>query len=169
MVVETVRKELKLWLALVVAVTSVATLHAVPARSATSLLPSIPSPSTWLRAQTHLDCKRSGVLEHMRGGVNAPDEDEEAFKVLMKMSGCSSTLRLRSGERGRGLFTASEVPEGEILLTVPLDACLVEPRVITEEEQERLLGRNLSEGNDLEDLPRRYNSRHLKVYIKICT
>ena len=112
-------------------------------------------PSLALRAQgSSVHRPRAGV-EHLRGGDSSTPEDaEEAFRSLMDMSGCSSTLRLRSGERGRGLFTASEVGAGEVLLTVPLKACLVEPRVINEEQQERLLGRKLAEGNCHEGLPR---------------
>jgi len=85
------------------------------------------------------------MMGRLRGGGGL-DEDEETFKNLMAMSGCSSNLRLRDGERGRGLFAGTDVEKGDTLLTVPLDACLVEPRVISEEEQERLLGRKLSEG-----------------------
>jgi len=50
------------------------------------------------------------------GGVDA----EDAFKALMALSGSSSTLRLRDGQRGRGLFTDRAVEEGEELLRVPL-------------------------------------------------
>jgi hypothetical protein len=38
----------------------------------------------------------------------------------MALSGTSSTLRLRDGQRGRGLFTDRAVEEGEELLRVPL-------------------------------------------------
>lgn len=86
------------------------------------------------------------MIARLRGGGGGLDEDEETFKTLMAMSGCSSNLRLRDGERGRGLFAGTDVATGDTLLTVPLDACLVEPRVISEEEQEQLLGRKLSEG-----------------------
>ena len=85
-------------------------------------------------------------LVHLRGGGATSVEVEEDFKNLMAMSGCKSILRLREGQRGRGLFTAGAVAEGDELLTVPLSACLVEPREISDEEAEQLLGRPLSQG-----------------------
>ena len=85
-------------------------------------------------------------LPRLRGGQEESDED--AFSSLMAMSGCSSILRLRSGERGRGLFAAGDVKEGGVLLTVPLTACLVEPREVSEETAQALLGRPLSQAVD---------------------
>ena len=76
------------------------------------------------------------------------EDAEETFRSLMALSGCSSILRLREGERGRGLFTDGAVNEGETLLTVPLSACLVEHRGIPDEEAEKLLGRPLSQVSD---------------------
>jgi len=85
------------------------------------------------------------LLMCLRGGGGAV-EAEESFRSLMAISGCSSVLRLREGQRGRGLFTAGAIAEGDELLTVPLSACLVEHRAISDAEAERQLGRRLSEG-----------------------
>lgn len=56
-------------------------------------------------------------VSRLRGGGG---DAEDAFKALMALSGSSSTLRLRDGQRGRGLFTDRAVEEGEELLRVPL-------------------------------------------------
>ena len=74
------------------------------------------------------------------------EEADVLFKSLLALSGSKSSLRLREGQRGRGLFAASAVAQGEEVLSVPLSACLIEPRHISDEEAEKLLGRPLSQG-----------------------
>jgi hypothetical protein len=78
--------------------------------------------------------------------MGVAEEAEVLFKNLLALSGSKSSLRLREGQRGRGLFAASAVAQGEEVLSVPLSACLVEPRHISDEEAEKVLGRPLSQG-----------------------
>ena len=86
------------------------------------------------------------AIRRLRGGDATAEETEQLFKSLIEMSGSSSDLRLREGQRGRGLFAANAVSVGSELLTVPLSACLVEPRHVSNEDAEKLLGRSLSQG-----------------------
>ena len=60
--------------------------------------------------------------------VTEVDEKQE-FKRLMEEAGVRSQVRLASGARGRGLFATGPVGWGEsaVLLSVPLDVCIVAP------------------------------------------
>ena len=78
--------------------------------------------------------------------VGWAEEAEGLFKRLVALSGSKTSLRLREGQRGRGLFAASAVGEGDEILSVPLSACLVEPRQVSDEDAAQLLGRPLSQG-----------------------
>ena len=78
--------------------------------------------------------------------VGWAEEAEGLFKRLVALSGSKTSLRLREGQRGRGLFAASAVGEGDEILSVPLSACLVEPRHVSDDDAEKLLGRPLAQG-----------------------
>eukprot|EP00960_Hanusia_phi_P053504 762128-Hanusia_phi.AAC.8 len=64
----------------------------------------------------------------IRGGSDAAD-DEHLFHELLDLSGSNTTLRLRQGERGRGLFTKALQRKGDTLLTIPLQSCLRESEI----------------------------------------
>ena len=56
-------------------------------------------------------------------------DESDAFKRLMERAGVKHRVRLASGARGRGLFPSGPVGWGKsaVLLSVPLDVCIVAP------------------------------------------
>ena len=56
-------------------------------------------------------------------------DERDAFKQLMERAGVKHRVRLASGARGRGLFPSGPVGWGKsaVLLSVPLDVCIVAP------------------------------------------
>ena len=65
----------------------------------------------------------------IRGGSEATDH-ERLFQELLDMSHSTSSLRLRNGERGRGLFTNTSQRKGDTLLRIPLEACIREGELL---------------------------------------
>ena len=56
-------------------------------------------------------------------------DEKQAFRDLMERAGVKHQVRLASGPRGRGLFVTGTVGwnRSDVLLSVPLDACIVAP------------------------------------------
>ncbi|EKX51418.1 hypothetical protein GUITHDRAFT_102686 [Guillardia theta CCMP2712] len=68
------------------------------------------------------------------------------------MSHSTSSLRLRNGERGRGLFTNTSQRKGDTLLRIPLEACIREARHASDEEKSKILSRATTDVEDPEAL-----------------
>mmetsp|Transcript_18010 Transcript_18010/g.59149 ORF Transcript_18010/g.59149 Transcript_18010/m.59149 type:complete len:459 (-) Transcript_18010:506-1882(-) len=87
----------------------------------------------------------------IRGGSEATDH-ERLFQELLDMSHSTSSLRLRNGERGRGLFTNTSQRKGDTLLRIPLEACIREARHASDEEKSKILSRATTDVEDPEAL-----------------
>ena len=97
-------------------------------RSVPRLRASASSPSI---ARRHRLVTRAGSLFEVATPVRTTTEldERDAFKRLMERAGVKHRVRLASGARGRGLFPSGPVGWGKsaVLLSVPLDVCIVAP------------------------------------------
>ena len=97
--------------------------RSVPRPRASASSPSI--------ARRHRLVTRAGSLFEVATPVRTTTEldERDAFKRLMERAGVKHRVRLASGARGRGLFPSGPVGWGKsaVLLSVPLDVCIVAP------------------------------------------
>ena len=97
--------------------------RSVPRPRASASSPSI--------ARRHRLVTRAGSLFEVATPVRTTTEldERDAFKQLMERAGVKHRVRLASGARGRGLFPSGPVGWGKsaVLLSVPLDVCIVAP------------------------------------------
>ena len=74
------------------------------------------------------------------------DEDvsaDEKLSALMKEAGVGNhgVSIQRGEERGLGVFSSRPFSKGDVVLTVPLSACILSERYVSQEEEEEILGR----------------------------
>ena len=97
--------------------------RSVPRPRASASSPSI--------ARRHRLVTRAGSLFEVATPTRTTTEldERDAFKRLMERAGVKHRVRLASGARGRGLFPSGPVGWGKsaVLLSVPLDVCIVAP------------------------------------------
>jgi hypothetical protein len=88
-------------------------------------------------------CGSSAGNLALRGG--AQSADAKIFNEMLKKAGATAAVELDEGPYGRGVFATQDCMQGDVLISVPLDKCILANRSSDAEEIERVLGRPISD------------------------